>query len=306
MRPAQIAIALALFTCPILAQTPATAPSFEVASVKPAAPPNMNGGRGGRGGRGSPGQVMFTNSSMSQLLIYAYAVKRYQISGPDSLDTDRYDIVAKLPEGAKREDSPAMLQTLLKERFGLAVHRETKELPVYSLVVAKNGPKMKEAEELPVAKDGADATPPMLPPPGERKMGPDGFPIMPGGGRGGSMQMQMMPGRMRMKVTQQTMPQLADMLTNQLDRRVTDQTGLTKSYDFILEFAPESGGGRNPFGIAMPMAPPAADAGATPDPDAAPGILAAVQAQLGLKLEPKKGPVELLVVDHVEKTPTEN
>ncbi len=307
MRRVNSAVLAFLTCCAASAQTAGTPPSFEVASVKPAAPIDMNG-RGGRGGggRGSPGQVMFTNSPMTQFLMYAYGVKRYQISGPSWLDTERYDIVAKLPEGATRADSPPMLQTLLAQRFKLAVHRETKELPIYALVVAKNGPKMMESEVVPASKDGADTPPPMSSlTPAQRKMGADGFPIVPTGGRGGITQMQMMPGRMRMKVNMETMAQMADMLSNQLGRPVLDQTGLTKNYQFILDFAPEPGGSMGPMGMALPPPPPR-EGGTVADVDAAPSIFTALQEQLGLKLEQKKGPVELLVIDRVEKTPTEN
>jgi len=307
MRPATSAIDLAFFiSCAALAALAQTTsptqpmPSFEVASVKPAAPLNMNGGRG-RGGRGSPGQVMFTNAPMTRLLMSAYGVKKYQISGPSWMDTERFDIVAKLPEGAKREDGNLMLQNLLAERFKLSVHRENKDLPIYTLVAAKNGPKMNESAEVPAPKDG-DVAPPITTPLSQRKMGPDGFPIMPAGGRG-DLIIQVAPGRMRMKVTMETMAQFADFLSNELDRPVMDTTGLTKNYDFILVYAPEPGGGRGPMRI---MAAPPSDGGTPADPDAAPTLLVALQEQLGLKLEQKKGPVELLVIDHVEKTPTEN
>ena len=107
----------------------------------------------------------------------------------------------------------------------------------------------------------------------------------------------------------ESMAQFAELLSNQLSRPVMDQTGLTKNYDFILECAPEPGGSIGPMGGPMGMAlpaPPPSD-GATPaDLDAAPTLLVAVQDQLGLKLEQKKGPVELLVIDRIEKTPTEN
>jgi uncharacterized protein (TIGR03435 family) len=292
-----------LTSCAAFAQTTGATPTFEVASVKPASPPNMNGGRGGRGGRGSPGQVMFTNASMTQILMSAYGVKGYQISGPSWMETERYDIVAKLPEGATRADSPPMLQNLLAERFKLSVHREKKDLPIYALVVARNGLKMKESAAATAPKDG-DVAPPIPAALSERKMGPDGFPIMLAGGRGQMIQL-FSPSGARMKVTMETMVQFADLLSNQLDRPVMDQTGLTKNYDFILDYAPEPGGGRGPMGMALP-APPPGDGGTAAEPDAGPTLLVALQNQLGLKLEPKKGRVGLLVVDRIEKTPTEN
>jgi uncharacterized protein (TIGR03435 family) len=129
--------------------------------------------------------------------------------------------------------------------------------------------------------------------------------LPPGAGRG--TRMMMMPGRMSMTVTKQTMAQFAESLANQMDRPVVDQTGLTKNYDFTLEFAPESGG-RGPMGMLLPPPPSSGDGGLPHEADAqaAPSLFTALQEQMGLKLEQKKGAVDLLVVDHLEKTPTEN
>jgi uncharacterized protein (TIGR03435 family) len=226
-----------------------------------------------------------------------------------------------------------MLQNLLAERFKLAIHRETKDLPLYSLVVAKNGPKLKESAEEPAPKDfDPDAPPPPLP--SQPKIGPDGFPVLPPmpAGRGGLM-MMMMPGRARLTGQHQTMQDLINRLTNQLSRPVTDATGLTGKYDITLTYSTEGMGGPmgllgplppapggGPGGGAMvPVPPPGGGGGApggataagtagvfVPEGEAPQDIFAALQTQLGLKLESKKGPVELIVVDHVEKTPIEN
>jgi uncharacterized protein (TIGR03435 family) len=120
------------------------------------------------------------------------------------------------------------------------------------------------------------------------------------------MTMMMMNGRARMSNSRQTMAQFAEWLVRQLDRPVTDETGLTKQYDVTLDYTPESTG-RNPMGMALPP-PPGGEGGAPAEADApaAPTLFAALQEQLGLKLEQRKGPVDLLVVDHLEKTPTEN
>ena len=115
--------------------------------------------------------------------------------------------------------------------------------------------------------------------------------------------------RLRMTSSRQSLPRVADLLANQLGRPVIDKTGLTGEYDYTLEFSAEGLGGGMLAGL--PPAPPPPAAGGPPEPNStadqdSPGLLAAVQEQLGLKLESKKGPLDLLVIDHAEKTPTEN
>jgi uncharacterized protein (TIGR03435 family) len=183
---------------------------------------------------------------------------------------------------------------------------------MYSLVLAKSGPKMKESTEVQALKDDGDTTPPPPPPlPSQPKFDSDGFPILPlpAGDRGGLFIM-MMPGRTRLVGQQQTMQDLATRLSSLLSRPVMDATTLNAKYDFTLTFSLE--GLNMPTGPMGPMpAPPGAGgAGASsvfvPDGEAPPDLFAAVQAQLGLRLEPKKGPVEMIAIEHIEKTPTEN
>jgi uncharacterized protein (TIGR03435 family) len=302
----------------------AFAQTFDVASVKPAAPMTGNFIRVGmRGGPGTPdpGQITYSNVTVKNVLMNAYGVKGFQISGPGWLDSERYDIVAKVPRGATKEQFMVMLQNLLTERFKLTLHREKKDLPMYALVVGKNGPKLKESVEEPAPKEGdapkvsgpaddplAGAAMRRLP------MGRDGFPVLPpgAGGRGSTM-MMMVNGNARMTATKQTMAGLAELLSNQLDLPVVDMTGLTGKYDYTLSFAPE-GGPRLLAGIAPPppAGPPPGEGGpgmpgaSTPDAQSSPNLFTALQEQLGLKLEQRKGPVELLVVDHLEKAPIEN
>jgi uncharacterized protein (TIGR03435 family) len=280
--------------------------TFDVATVKPS-PPLTGGGirigmNGGPGTR-DPGRASYTGVTLKMLMQNAYGVKPYQISGPGWLDTERYDIVASVPEGATKEQFNVMLQNLLKERFGLEFHRETKEFPLYELTVLKNGPKMKHSAEVPA---GAPEPPP---PSGPAPVGKDGLPqLQPG--RAGAM-MMMRPGGIHMAVTMQPMERLTDMLGNQLGVPVVDKTGLTGNYDFTLDFAPEQGQGLMPGLPPPPPPPPGGDAGpgkiaVRGDPSDAPNIFTAVQEQLGLKLDKKKGPLDLLIVDHAGKTPTEN
>lgn len=289
--------------------------TFDAAAIKPWAPPTGGRGimmsRGGRGGPGStdPGRIHYQAISLRNLLTNAYDVKDYQIVGPGYLDTERFDIQATMPPETTKEQFRTMLQNLLAERFKMTVHRETKELPMYSLVVAKNGPKMKESVETPDQKPPDENAPPVaIPPPGQMKFDSDGFPIlpMPTGGRGGMFQM-MMPNRARITATKQTMQDLVERLSQMLSKPVTDETALKAKFDFVLTFSPE---GLNSFMGAPPPPPPTG--GARPDNvfipegEAPQNLFSAIQAQLGLKLDARKGPVELVVVDHMEKTPTEN
>jgi len=300
------ALALAVVLRVAAAQSGGHPTQFEVASIKPAAPQDMHrmmvGMRGGPG-TPDPGQVTYTNVALRNIIMNAYGVKSYQITGPGTLDSERFDVMAKVPKGATKDDLKVMLQNLLAERFQLKLHHDQKELPMYSLVVGKNGPKLKEAApEDPNAKDDG---PPALPPGGRLPVGKDGAPVMPKGGRG--MMMMITNGRLRLTANGQPISSLADMLSNQLGRPVVDQTGLTGKYDISLEFQPEEGMMMHgPMGALPPPSPGPGGGDSAPDAAAPPNLFTAVQEQLGLKLEPKKGPVDILVIDHIEKAPTEN
>ncbi len=288
-----------IFICLSMAACFAQQPEFEVATVKPSAPQPM--GRmmmGTRGGPGSddPSRYSCSNCSLMMLLTQAYAVQRSQISGPPLLDSEHFDVAAKVPPGTTTEQFRQMIQSLLAERFQLKLHRETKEMPIYELEVAKGGPKLKESAAAP--PDAAQAAPGQ-----PLRSDKDGYPILP---RGRGSMMAMAPGRARLQGEQETMDQLAARLSMMVGRPVRNGTGLTGKYDFVLSFAPDV----SMMNMGMPKPPPDADGRgpgpAAPGDDSAPSIFTALQEQLGLKLEQKKGPVELLVVDHVEKTPAEN
>jgi uncharacterized protein (TIGR03435 family) len=294
--------AVVAFCALSLAQTPASA-TFEVASIKPAAPQEM--GRmmvGMRGGPGTPDptQATFTNVSLTMLVQMAYDVRDFQVTAPAWMDSTRFDIQAKVPAGATRDDFRTMLRNLLAERFKLAAHKETKEANIYALIVGKNGPKLKESpQEAPPATDGA------APGGGNIAVGPpqrdkNGFPMLRGGR--GNMMLLNPNGRLQMVGGHAKMAQLAGNLSGQLGRPVIDMTGLTGEYDYQLEFTRE--------GLAGPRGLPPPPPGALPAPadngEAGPSIFTALQEQLGLKLDSRKGPVDLIVVDSAEKTPTEN
>jgi len=282
-----------LHATPSRAQSPAPAPSpsptFDVASVKP----NKSGDRRMGIGLRPRGRFTATNVSLKALIRIAYDVQDFQISGgPTWLDSDKYDVEAKaqgpsethlrnMSEEQRQlafDRNKRMIQALLAERFSLTLHKESKEAPIYALVVAKNGPKLKEAtaEEL---------APP--PPPDPKDMPDKPDPKSPMRGQGIRM------GRGEVNGQAVKLGFLADVLSGQpeLGRTVVDKTGLAGTYDFTLKWTPEEPQG------AMFKGP-----GDTSPPDPnGPSLFTALEEQLGLKLESQKGPVDLLVIDHAEK-----
>jgi uncharacterized protein (TIGR03435 family) len=254
--------------------------AFEVASVKPSQSAGARFTMSGGPGTNDPGRISYTNIMLKRVLLAAYDVGYHQILGPDWLDTLRFDITAKVPDGAGKEQFQSMLRNLLATRFQMAAHQESKELPIYALLAAKSGIKMKVT----VDPDGAAATLPeaqlAIVYPGE---GQDGFPAV--SLRSPGLVMETKSGRARLTAKEVPISKLTDWLSGRLDRPAVDMTGLGGNYSFVLYFAAEGAG-----------------ADGAPEPD----IFAALPEQLGLRLEPRKGPVELLVIDHAEKVPTGN
>jgi uncharacterized protein (TIGR03435 family) len=302
-----------VLTCSLTqGQSPEKTLTFDAVTIKPFVPqPGRSGERlfffgGSRGGPGSsdPGRIQYPAITLQNLMMTAYDVKDFQISGPTWLSTERFEIQATMPPETTKEQFHIMLQNLLAERFKMTIHRETKELPMYTMVVGKSGPKLTESPKISAEEEAKD---PILPPlpagRGPMKMGPDGFPNLPlpSGGRGGLFTI-MTPFGARLVGQRQTMQNLADRLSSILSKPVTDATALTPKFDFTLTYSTD--------GLNNQMMLPPGESGRGPRemPDVEPpqNIFAAIQSQLGLKLEPKKGPVDFLVVDHAEKTPTEN
>jgi len=255
----------------------AYAQSFDVASVKPVSP-RLPDGRmivgmlkpAGGPGSEDPGRIHYPAISMQFLLMNAYGVRERQIAGPGWLDSEFYAIDATMPPSTTRGQFQTMLQSLLAERFGLKIHRESRESRDYSLVVGKNGHKMKES----APADDASRRPRSM----ER----------------------VQRDRATMTARERTMSELANSLSYVLKCTVTNETGLTAKYDFTLTFSTE--------GLNMgPVPPPLGSNGApAADVEAPPDLFSAVQSQLGLKLEPKKGTIEMIVVEHLERKPVEN
>jgi uncharacterized protein (TIGR03435 family) len=237
---------------------------FEAASIKPAAPMGM--GMVKVGMQMMPGgRISMSGVTVRLLIQQAYAVRDFQIvGGPDWMRSERYDITAKPEDAASQDQVKVMIQSMLRDRFKLAFHRETKELPTYALVVAKGGPKMKAAE---VSEGGGE------------------------GGRGGGVRMKMM-GRGQFEINGAPVSALANQLSQVLARSVIDKTELTGNYDFKLEFTPDQvpGGSGGPGGELH---------SSSDNPGVS--IFTALQDQLGLKLEATRGPVDILVIEKAEK-----
>ena len=227
------------------AQAPSAGPklqAFEVVSIKP----NPSGGDG-IDMRTSPGHLTVVNTTADELLLFAFGVKDFQLAGkPDWLTKDRFDVDAVTGTSAdlNRTTLQPFLQSMFADRFRLKVHRETRDSPVYSLIVAKVGPKLK---------------------------------VHSGEGRSVTG-IHSRSGKDRVNARKTTMKRLAEVLTEQTDRVVIDNTGLRGEYDFSLEWSSD-----------------------IKDDSQDPSIFTAIQEQLGLKLESAKGPVLFIVIDHMEK-----
>ena len=268
-----IAISIILATPIALAQSPATAdaaatqphtaplPEFTVAAIK------LNKIAGTVNGISSgysftPSGFNATNMTLQALIRQAYGIEDNQIAGaPPWLTSNRYDIEAKVDASdtpalktLNREQRNQMLQPLLQDRFKLKFHYETRELPIYTLVVMKTGSKMKEIQ-------------PTITPEGVKN---------PGGASWGNNQI---------KSSGIAIDQLAHILTQTLERTVVNKTDLSGNYDFTLKWTPD-------------------DSQSQTD-TSGPSIFTAIQEELGLKLEAGKGPIQVLVIDHIEG-PSEN
>jgi len=230
---------------------------------------------------------------LRNIIITAYDMQTYQINAPDWLATERYDIVAKVPEGATKEQVNVMWRNLLKERFGLMVHHESKEFQVDELTVAKGGPKLKPTDLGPNPD-------PFNPLDGAPKVDKNGLREMNGWGSIATIFPGDTGATVRMQAKGLTLPDIASRLAGPLGHPVIDKTGLAGRHDFTLEY--EMG--------PLPRAPTPPRPNSLNPADAAtePGstVASAVEKQLGLKLTSGKAELDVIVIDHIEKTPTAN
>jgi len=281
-----------ILVCTAFAQTPETL-SFEVASVRPSPPPAPNarqffGPPRGGPGTSDPGQITWTSAALRNILMTAYDLPTFQITAPEWLSSTRYDIAAKVPPGATKEQVRIMWQALLKERFGLVMHHESKEFQVDLMTLAKGGLKIRKTDLDPNAEPFT---------PAGVTNGKDG-PIMNGTGSILTIFAGTSGPTARMTAKGLSLPEVAQRLGQYLHHPVIDQTGLAGKYDFTLEFTPDLSG--------MPLPPGAPAPSADSPSEPASSIAFAVEKQLGLKLTAGKSKLDVIVVDYVEKIPTEN
>jgi uncharacterized protein (TIGR03435 family) len=273
------------------AQTPGNKLEFEVASVRPSSKDMRDAAPVALGLRMDGSQARIGALTLRDYIAMAFRIKSYQVVGAEWMATDRFDVNAKLPEGSTVDQIPGMLQSLLSERFALKFHREPKELPVYALVIGKPPLKLKES---PVDPDASAPTGVNISATGSAA----GVAVNLGNGSfytfaAGKFEGKKIAGRV-----------LADVLERYTDRPILDATNLTGTYDFSFAVAPEDyqtlliRAAVNSGVFLPPQALRLLDNGGDP--------LADALSQLGLKLESRTAPVDLLIVDQVLKTPTDN
>ena len=251
----QVLRAACFLAIPAITAIAQTVPAFDVASIRanngPEAhtmPPRL-----GPNIQVLPDGVTLRRVALKTALAWSYRVMDYQISGPDWLGTERFDIAAKAGAQAPEDQLRVMMQTLLADRFKIALHRQTKEMQAYVLVVGKNGPKVTESKTE-----------------GDTEVAPD-------------------EKKLQVSIRRTPITPLLDLLYNVLRAPIVDETGLKGKYDLQINMAKyrnigPGSGPVDPVGI----------------------ITTALQEELGLKLESRKMPIDLLVIDRAEKIPTEN
>ena len=264
---------------------------FEVASVKPFTLAASGNDSVTLGARIDRAQVRITGLTMRDLLSMAYRVKLYQLNGPEWMATERYDINAKLPDGVTPEKLPEMVQALLIDRFGIRMHRENKEMPAYVLLVGKPPLRLKQIDLDPNA-----------PPPEAVTVtgtgGPQGISVNLGNGASYTFTGGKLAGK------RVNAPTIASVLERFTDRPVIDLTELKGTYDFEFQVSSEEAQTlmiRAAVAAGVQLPPQALrmlDGGGNPIENGA--------EQLGLKIEGRKIPVEMIVIDQIQKTPTEN
>jgi uncharacterized protein (TIGR03435 family) len=277
------------------AQTIAQSPrvEFEVASVKPSAASGPNEVAVGVHVDGA--QIQAAGLSIRNLIGLAYRIKAPLIFGPDWIASERFDISATLPAGSTTAQLPEMFQALLADRFQMKVHRDKKELPVYALVAGKGPLKLKES----------------LPNPDADKDEPKGTANVSAGGSAKGVGINFGHGvsftfaNNQFVATKMTMAMFAENLERFADRPIVDETGLTGQYDFTIDFIPEE--------YRIMLIRSAVQTGANLRPqalrlldNASPAALGDALQQIGLRLDPRKAPLDVLVIDGALKTPTAN
>jgi uncharacterized protein (TIGR03435 family) len=281
-----------LLACSSFGQTP----TFEVASIRRSVPYNESGGKVNIGVHIDGSQVHCVSLSLRDYLARAYRTKTTMISGPDWTASETFDISATLPAGSTPAQLPEMLQALLAERFGVKLHKEKKEFPVYVLLPGKGALKLKESPPDPDADKEE--------PKGTTNVAATGSEagVNVNLGRGSSY--SFVPNRFEARKL--TMAIFTTQLERYVDRPIVDMTGLTGQYDFALDFTPED--------YRAMLMRVAVSAGVTLPPEvmrmldnsSIGGALGDALQQVGLKVEARRAPLDVLVIDEALKTPTAN
>ncbi len=261
------ATSIALITL-LLCSASIQAQNFEVASIHPSGPKSIRGSDGGPGSR-DPARYVFNRASLLDLILTAYHFEDFQISSKLPLDRDEFDLAARVPAGATRDEFRAMLRNFLVDRFHLRAHLETRNFDAFALIVAKGGPKL-------------GSTPPANAPPDDR------FPALKPG-RPGMAALNSLAGSYEVtgiRAQGQSITAFAGLLRRHASRPVVDQTGLQATYDFIFEFSRLLDGAATDVGTPAP-----------------PDLPTALKQQLGLQLVAKKLPFRVVVVDAVDRLP---
>ena len=303
-------------------QAPSAAPlAFEVASIKPSGDVTADA-RAGKmphvGMKVDVQRVDIGYFTLVQLISYAYKVKPYQIAGPDWMKSAHWDIAATLPDGASKDQIPEMMQALLADRFKLVVHHDRKDMPVLAMEVGKNGVKMAPSPPDPPETKATDEKGTTTYDTGNGKvqvkttgrMG-EGGTTQISGGPAGNVKMSMNNGVMHMESSKVTMASLSQQLTGLLGEPVIDQTGLKGTFVVAVDISMEDLQAiARSQGMMMPGAGTdagSANSSAVPTAsDPSGGSVYASIEKLGLKLNKQKLPMDIIVIDHLEKTPTDN
>lgn len=267
---------IAVCVSAVYAQTAAT-PTFEAASLKRSGPRSVRGWEGGPGSP-DPTRYFFGRATLVDFIGIGYDVTSFRISSRVSLDEAAFDLEARLPAGATKEELREMLRNLLAERFHLRSHIESRDFPAYEMVVAKSGLKITESATHAPGATARDSR--------------EGFPVIPSG-RPGLRSAMSVSGEyqlVRLRAQLESLSAFANFISLPGEPPVVDRTGLTGLYDFTFEYT-----------LDPPGAPPA---GA--EPPLVENLLVAVQRQLGLQLIPKKLPFDVVVVDSIDRLPTGN
>jgi uncharacterized protein (TIGR03435 family) len=267
------------------------APTFEVASIKPASPSATGMSCSGGPGTSSPGSWRCSNVPLSFLISQYYELQPYEFPRNATCCQGRFDLSAKAPEGTTDRDFPRMIQNLLEERLKLKLHHEKKEMAIFELTAGERTVKLKES------RPGASSEPkdPWVAP--VYSIGKDGYPVFPVGHSG----LVTVNGHVRWVEFNVSMDQIVRTLSFHLGRPVLDITELKGMYDIDMKWFVD-------VGLLLEMAGRRDELAELPDDtgSAGPTLIRAVQDQLGLRLISKKGLGDIVVIDHVEKLPSGN